>query len=285
MTNILITGSGSFVGTSVHRWLEQFPEYHIEEVDTMYDRWKTIDLSKFDVIFHVAGLAHVNAKPKMKDLYYQVNCNLAIDVASAAKQAGVKQFIFMSSMIVFHESKSLTPEVITATTTPHPNGFYGDSKLQAEIGLHALESASFQICILRPPMIYGTGAKGNFGRLQKLAVKLCAFPELHNQRSMLYIDNLSEFVHQAIVNHLSGTYYPQNAELSDTVEIVRFFAKQAGHPIWITPIFNPLVRLVSHFLQPLNKMFATYYYAPEISKVDFEYQSVGLIESLNRMTK
>jgi UDP-glucose 4-epimerase len=205
---------------------------------------------------------------------------LTIEVARKAKEAGVKQFIFMSSQIVYHESKSIKTEVLTCETKPNPNGFYGDSKLQAELELLQLNSDSFKVCILRPPMIYGPNSKGNFPRLVRLARKTPIFPEWHNKRSMLYIDNLAEFVRQAILRNLEGTYYPQNREQSDTVEIIRFFAKEAGHRIWITRLLNPFVWLGSFVLQPLNKMFATYYYDPGMSKYDFDYQLVSLEESL-----
>ena len=92
---------------------------------------------------------------------------------------------------------------------------------------------------------------------------------------MLFIDNLGEFVKQAILRELSGTFYPQNKELADTVEIVRFFAKKYNHKIWFSKLFNPFVWLGSFFLQPLNKMFASYYYDPEMSKMDFDYQLVS----------
>ena len=285
MKKILITGAGSYVGESVRRYiLAKDSSYRIDAVDTMGDNWKKADYAKYDVVFHVAGIAHVNADPKMEPLYYKVNCNLTIEVAKHAKAAGVRQFIFMSSQIVFHESQSLKAEVLTAETKPVPNGFYGNSKLQAENGLWNLvknqkENSTrsqggnqMKICILRPCMIYGPNAKGNFSRLAKLACKTPVFPEWHNKRSMLYIDNLAEFVKQAIERELEGTFYPQNRELADTVEIVRYFAKEAGHKIWITKLLNPFVWMGSLVLQPINKMFATYYYNPKMSKMEFDYQ-------------
>ena len=280
---ILITGAKSYVGTSVERWITSRTDYSIDTVDMMGDAWRETDFSRYEVVYHVAGIAHVNADPKMEALYYRVNRDLTVEVAKRAKEAGVKQFIFMSSMIVFHESRSLQAEILTSDTLPAPNGFYGDSKLQAENGLHALECDSFKVCILRPPMIYGPQSKGNFPRLIKLAAKTPVFPELHNQRSMLYIDNLAEFVLQAVKHQLSGTFYPQNRELSDTVEIIRYFAKAQNHRIWFTRWLNPFVRLASHFLQPVNKMFGTYYYAPQMSTMPFEYQLVSFEESLKHI--
>lgn len=282
MKKILITGRGSYVGESVRTYiLATSPEeFEVDSVSTINEEWKEADFSQYDVVYHVAGIAHVNADPKMEPLYYKVNRDLTIEVAQTAKTAGVKQFIFMSSQIVFHESQSLKTEVITKNTKENPNGFYGDSKLQAEIGLHSLESDAFKVCILRPCMIYGPKAKGNFPRLALLATKVPVFPCWHNKRSMLYIDNLAEFVKQAVLRELSGTFYPQNREQADTVEIIRFFAKETGHKVWITKLLNPFVWLGSFVLQPINKMFATYYYDPNMSKMDFEYQLVSFKDSL-----
>lgn len=285
MIKVLITGAGSYVGTSVEKWLTKDGEMLVDSVDTMNDKWKEADFTKYDVVYHVAGIAHVNADPKMEALYYKVNRDLTIDVAKAAKEAGVKQFIFMSSMIVFHESQSLKGEVITKDTVPKPNGFYGDSKLQAEIGLHELECPTFKVCILRPPMIYGPNSKGNFPRLMSLAKKTPIFTAWHNKRSMCYIDNLAEFVKQAIKHELAGTFYPQNKELSDTLEIIRFFAKANRHGIWITRLFNPCVWMGAKVVQALNKMFATYYYDQDMSKMPFDYQLVSLEDSLNRIAE
>ena len=281
--NILITGAGSYVGTSVERWIKSHSNHRVDTLDMLKDTWRDADFSQYDVIYHVAGIAHVNAKANMEALYYKVNRDLTIEVAQKAKEDGVKQFIFMSSMIIFHESRSLKPEMITSDTQPCPNGFYGDSKLQAEKGLHELESDTFKVCILRPPMIYGPHSKGNFPRLIKLAAKTPLFPDFHNQRSMLYIDNLAEFVLQAVERQLSGTFYPQNRELSDTVEIIRYFAKAQNHKVWFAKWLNPFVRLASHFMQPINKMFGTYYYAPQMSQMPFEYQLVSFEESLKHI--
>lgn len=280
---ILITGAGSYVGTHVEKWIRTHSDYQVDTLDMLGDAWRNADFSMYDTVYHVAGIAHVNASADMEALYYKVNRDLTIEVAHKAKEEGVKQFVFMSSMIVFHESRSLKPEMITTDTQPCPNGFYGNSKLQAEKGLHELECDTFKVCILRPPMIYGPNSKGNFPRLIKLAAKTPLFPEFHNQRSMLYIDNLAEFVLQAIKRQLSGTFYPQNRELSDTVEIIRYFAKAQNHRVYFAKWLNPLVRLASPILQAVNKMFGTYYYAPEMSKMDFEYQLVSLDESLKRI--
>jgi len=281
MRKVLITGANSFVGTNIEKWLMKTPnEFQVDTVDTMNDAWKQADFTQYDTVFHVAGIAHVDPKPEMAPLYYKINTDLTIEIAKWAKQNGVKQFIFMSSGIVYHASKSLKGDVKTLETVPKPNDFYGDSKLKAENGLHELDSPYFCITILRPPMIYGSGNKGNLPRLGWLATKTPIFPAWHNKRSMLYIDNLAEFVKQCILRRMRGTFFPQNAEYSDTVEIVRQFAKEHNHKIWISKIFNPFVWIGSFFLPAIPKMFSDSYYVQEMSKYDFDYQLVSFEESI-----
>ena len=281
MRKVLITGANSFVGTNIEKWLMKTPEeFQVDTVDTMNDAWKQADFTQYDTVFHVAGIAHVDPKPEMAPLYYKVNRDLTIEIAKHAQENGVKQFIFMSSGIVYHASKSLKGDIKTKDTVPSPNDFYGDSKLKAENGLHELDSPYFCITILRPPMIYGPGNKGNLPRLGWLATKTPIFPAWHNKRSMLYIDNLAEFVKQCILRRMRGTFFPQNAEYSDTVEIVRQFAKEHNHKIWISKIFNPFVWIGSFFLPAIPKMFSDSYYVQEMSKYDFDYQLVGFEDSI-----
>ena len=287
MKKILITGAGSYVGENVRKYIMQTAgdQFVIDAVDTFGNNWKKADFSQYDVVFHVAGIAEVNGKKGMEQLYYKVNTDLTIEIAKHAQANGVKQFIFMSSMIVYKETQSLKGNIITPESMPAPNGVYGDSKLKAEEGLKdvAKGEGRMKVCILRPPMIYGPNSKSNLLRLGRLGTKVPFFPNWRNKRSMLYIDNLGEFVKQAVLRELEGTFYPQNRELSATVDIIRFFAKAVGHRIWITKLLNPFVWLGSFVLQPINKMFADSYYVPEMSEYGFEYQIVSFEESLKKI--
>ena len=281
MKRILITGAKSFVGTNIERWLMKEPaKFAVDTVDTMNETWKQVDYRLYDAVFHVAGIAHVDPKPEMAPLYYKVNRDLAIEVAKWAKEHGVKQFIYMSSRIVYRASKSMKANITTPDTLPDPNDFYGDSKLQAEKGLNELACDTFKVAIIRPPMIYGPGNKGNLPRLAWLAQKTPIFPAWHNKRSMLHVYNLAEFIKQVIVREMGGTFFPQNKEYADTVEIVRCFAKEHGHKVWITRMFNPLVWLGAKFLPPIPKMFADSYYVQEMSQYDFDYQVISFEDSL-----
>ncbi len=285
MKRVLITGANSYVGTNVETWLKKTPDlFEVDTVSTFNDEWKQADFSKYDVIFHVAGIAHVDAKKKMEPLYRRINTDLAIEVAQWAKEHGVKQFIYMSSMIVYHESNNLKPNIIMPETKPNPNTFYGDSKLQAEIGLNAIAGDGFVVANIRPPMIYGPNCKGNFMRLAKLGTVSPIFPAFHNKRSMLHIDNLAEFIKQIILREMGGTFYPQNAELADSVEIVKAFAKLSNHKLHVWKWLNFFVRIGSPFVKSINKVFGDLYYSPEMSKYDFKYQLVSMGESFKNIS-
>lgn len=233
MKKILITGANSYVGMYVENYLLQKKEaYSVDTLDMLNSSWKKTSFSPYDVVYHVAGIAHAdvgNVSDERKQLYYDVNTTLAIEVAKKAKQDGVKQFIFMSSMIVYSGCKE---KIIHNYTEPKPLNFYGDSKLQAEIGIRALESDTFRVVILRPPMIYGKGSKGNYPKLAQLAAKTPVFPMIKNKRSMLYIENLCEFVRLMIENEESGTFFPQNEEYTNTTEMVQMIAHMHNHKLF-----------------------------------------------------
>ena len=264
---VLITGKDSYIGTSFEKWLSQWPDkYMVDTIDMKGDTWKDNDFSEYDVVFHVAGIAHVSSNSKREDLYYRVNRDLAVETAIKAKAEGVKQFIFMSSIIVYGDSSS-SKRVIDKNTIPTPSNFYGNSKLQAEEGIKDLESDDFKIVILRPPMIYGKGSKGNYPRLANMAKKIPMFPDIDNERSMLHIDNLCEFIKVMIDHEESGLYFPQNKEHVKTSELVRLIGEVYGKKIWMTKLFNPLLRLMFG-IGIVNKVFGNLVYEKSMSDYD-----------------
>lgn len=244
--NILITGANSYIGKSVENWLKKISNnYHIDTLDMLDDSWKQCDFSKYDVVYHVAGIAHAdvgNVSDEVKGKYYKVNRDLALEVANISKEKGVKQFIFMSSMIIYSGCKET---FITKDTVPQAENFYGDSKLQADLALQELNNASFKVCIVRPPMIYGKGSKGNYPLLVKLATKLPVFPIVKNRRSMLHIDNLCEFIRLMIDNEESGIFFPQNDEYTNTSDMVEMIAKVKHHKIIMLPGTNFIIQLMT----------------------------------------
>lgn len=277
---ILITGANSYIGASFEKWLSQWPdEYNVETVDMLDGSWREKSFAGYDVVFHVAGIAHVSADPSKEDLYYKINRDLAIETAEKAKSDGVKQFIFMSSIIVYGESSN-SKRVIDRNTVPTPSNFYGMSKLQAEDGIKELESDKFKVVILRPPMIYGKGSKGNYQKLAKLAIKTPVFPDFDNERSMLHIDNLCEFLKIMIDFDESGLFFPQNEEYVKTSEMVRLIAESHGEKICMTKLFNPLIRSLFS-LSTVRKVFGNLVYDKSISQLKNEnYQIRNLKESI-----
>lgn len=285
MKKILITGKNSYIGTSVEKWLaKNSDKYTVDTVDTRGDDWKKKDFSGYDVVFHVAGIAHVSSDPKLEDLYYEVNTKLTIETAKKAKVEGVKQFIFMSSIIVYGDS-TRGIEVIDRNTIPRPSNFYGNSKLQAEKGIDKLASDDFKVVILRPPMIYGKDSKGNYPLLSKFARKSPIFPNIDNQRSMLHIDNLCEFIKLMIDNEESGLFFPQNKEYVKTSDLVKTISEIHGKKIWITKIFDPILKLMFR-VSIVNKVFGNLVYEKSISEYDKgEYRVRGFKESIELTEK
>lgn len=279
---ILITGSGSYVGKNLIEWLSQSDDqYEIEEISVRGDEWKKKDFSKFDSVLHVAGIAHVLTDPKMEEQYYKVNRDLTIEVAGHAKSKGVKQFIFMSSIIVYGDSSS-DKRVIDRNTVPKPSNFYGNSKLQAEKGLKFLESEKFKIAVIRPPMIYGKNSKGNYPKLAKAAKVLPVFPDFENERSMLHIDNLSEFLRLIVENEESGLFFPQNREYVKTSEMVKDIAQVHGKEIKLVKIFNIVLKPMIGKVNVVNKVFGNLIYDKSISTYKENYQIVNLKDSVKK---
>lgn len=280
MKKILITGVNSYVGNSFEKWMKQFSdEYIIEKISMRDNEWKKKDLSIYDTILHVAGIAHVSKNKKMEELYYRVNRDLTIELAQTSKVSGVKQFIFMSSIIVYGDSK-VSKTVINRDTKPNPSNFYGQSKLEAEEGIHQLKSNDFNIVIVRPPMIYGKDSKGNYPKLAKTARMLPVFPDIYNERSMLHIDNLSEFLRLMIKNNECGLFFPQNKEYVKTSELVKKIAEVHNKRILLTKIFNPILIPMINKVNIVNKVFGNLMYDQEISNYKESYHNKNFYESI-----
>lgn len=136
MKRVLITGANSYIGMSFEKWMAKMHpgEFEIDTVDMVGDGWREKDFAGYDVVFHVAGIAHIKENKKNKHLYYEINRDLAVKTAKKAKMAGIRQFIFMSTMSIY----GMDTGVITKSTLPQPKNSYGDSKMQAESKLKDL---------------------------------------------------------------------------------------------------------------------------------------------------
>lgn len=285
MKRILITGINSYLGGRFRQYMEQFPEYATVSISMRNGSWRGEDFTGFDVVYHVAGLAHSDngrISPEKAQKYYEINTDLTKELAKKAKREGVKQFIFMSSAIVYGDSAPIgRRRRIDRSTVCTPANCYGDSKLQAELGLRRLEDENFRVVILRPPMIYGPGCKGNYPVLSLFAQRLPVFPYVDNERSMLFVDNLMAFVKLMIDNEESGTFFPQNAEYSNTSELVRMIAEAHGKKLILVRGFTWALKFLGFFTALVDKAFGSLSYDMPMSEYPGgEYRLYSLEESI-----
>lgn len=268
MKHILITGKGSYIGTSLADYLAKWPEnYQVETLDMVDGSWRDKDFSGYDSLFHVAGIAHISTKKldeAARDNYWKVNADLPVEVAKKAKEAGIPQFIFLSSMSVYGQHGSIKDPVTITTATPtNPKDIYGQSKLAAEEGLLKLLQPGFAVALLRPPMIYGPGSRGNYQSLIKAARKLPFFPDISNQRSMLHVDGLCSFVKALVDEGKDGLFFPQDNHYVCTSHMVRDLALSQGKTIRLTRVFNPFLRFLSGKMGVVDKVFGGLVYAQD----------------------
>ena len=278
MKKVLITGENSYIGKNFAERAEKFhsSEIRVETLDMHGEKWREKNFSGFDAVFHVAGIAHSDSgkeSEEEKKRYFAINRDLAVKTAEKAKKDGVKQFIFMSSMLVYGSEYSR----INKNTEPKPVLCYAQSKWQADEKIRELSDENFFVSIMRPPMIYGKNCKGNYPLLSKIAKISPVFPNYKNERSMCYIENFCEFVCQVIIKNLSGIFFPQNSEYVQTSEMVKTIAKVAEHKIFVSRIFNFLV-YIAGYIKPfriaerVNKAFSTLTYDKSMSEYDFDYR-------------
>lgn len=319
--NVLIVGANSYIGESFVAYAKQHysDNFTFTVVDTLpgddgfseLDKLSVEQLSSFDIVYHLAGIAHAdvgNVDDATKEKYYKVNTDLAVATAKRYKEAlstagreGL--FVFMSSMIVYGDSAPYGKEkVVDRHTIPTPANFYGDSKWQADKGIRSLADETMNVAIIRPPMIYGKGSKGNYPTLSKLARGLPVFPDVENRRSMLYIGNLCEFLcqmflsavydsdqHTGTENPYSLIFMPQNEASTRTSTMVKLIAETAGHHILLCKGLNPAVALAGHapgkVKALVDKAFGNNAYDQKLSEYSgLNYQKYTFEESI-RLTE
>lgn len=262
MKRILITGANSYIGTSFENWMQQFGDnYQIDTIDMHGEQWKEKDFSHYDSVFHVAGIAHADVSKvseETKQLYYKVNCDLAVETAEKYKNdlnGKNGQFIYMSSIIIYGEETNINRKrIITANTEPSPSNFYGDSKWQAEKKLKMLRDENLKIVFVRPPMVYGPNSRGNYQQLVKIAKRIPVFPNVKNERSMLNIFRLCEFIKNRVDNSDEGIFFPQDDQYVRTSYMVRDLALEHGKKIYLFSWLNWLIYLMGYFPGKVGKI-------------------------------
>lgn len=276
---LLITGENSYIGKSLQEDIQkQYSDWKAEAVSVRDGKWRELDLTKYQVIVHLAAVVHQKEKPDMRNLYKKINADLPVELAREAKRRGVRQFVFLSTMAVYGDKVSYIRE----NTKPQPATIYGKAKLNAERRLKKIADAAFQVIILRPPMVYGRNCPGNYRRLAALALKLPFFPKVDNRRSMIYIENLCACICREIEkeDRPYKVVCPQNREYVNTTELVKEIRKAHGKKTWVVPFGNRVIGILADRISIFRKVFGDLIY--ERSEEDVKYQAVEFAESVRR---
>ena len=274
MKRVLITGANSYIGNSVRDYLLVTPDkYAVDIKDTINWTPTKEDFLNYDVVFNVAGIAHIKETSKNRHLYYEINRDLVVSIAKAAKAAGVRQFILLSTMSVY----GMLTGHITKSTPVNPVNAYGKSKAEADTEIERLTDDSFKFACLRPPMVYGKGCRGNYQRLRSFALKSPLFPLVSNKRSMIYIGNLCEFIKLCIDDYKSGLFFPQNVEYINTSDMVRCIATYHNKSMRMSKFLGKIINIIP--ISIVKKVLGDLTYEPVdvVNKYDFT-ESIRLAE-------
>lgn len=287
MKKILVLGKNGYVSGCFQTYMKQFDDYIVEAISVRENFWEEMDFSIYDTIFNTTGLAHNDARKGTDQEFINLNVKLPAKLALKAKKDGCKQFIHMSSMIVYGSLHPLGDnEKYTADTIPNPNNIYGKSKLMGENELTKMQTENFSVAIIRSPLIYGEKAIDNFAKLVTYAGKLPIFPNIKNERSMIYADNLCELVRLIVDNNSSGLFYPQQEKYICTSDLVCDISIGLGHKIIITNLFNPILHFLSGKISVIDKVFGSEAYVMNISEhFNGRYRIVDYEESISRICK
>ena len=265
--NILLSGSTGFIGGALRERLLAESEFGVFEAgrrpssSASYTCVGDIDgdtdwqqaLQDIQVVVHLAGRAHVvkSAAADTSAAFQTANVDGTLNLARQAVTAGVKRFIFISSIGV--NGSQTHDQPFRELSPPRPQAAYAMSKLAAEQGLQALtRQTAMQLVIIRPPLVYAAHAPGNFHRLLQLAASGIPLPfaALGNQRSMLALENLVDFIRCCIVHPAAASQVFLVADGSDvsTAQLVRYLAEGMGQPARLFPLPIALLRVCATLL-------------------------------------
>jgi nucleoside-diphosphate-sugar epimerase len=253
---ILIIGKNSFIGNSIINYSD-FDEFSSISVR---DSLPKIDfLMGFDVIIHVAGIVH-QKDAISKDVYNEINTVLSFNIARLAKEAGIKQFIFISTVSVY--GKPQKPNyTFKEYSSCRPINHYGKSKLEAEKQLLEMNDQEFKIAILRMPLVYGEHVRANMQSIIKLVDKipLLPFGKLKNKRSFLGTQNLGKYIDALILKKSQGIYVACDSKPVSTEELVKLIAKYLNKKRILVPIPKFAIKIGRKILGPIvDKLYGSF---------------------------
>lgn len=256
---IILTGKNSYIAANVCAMLRS--RGHSTDCVSVRNGAETVEFSGADAVIHCAAIVHKREK-KYKDEYDAVNCVLTSELAKKARREGVKHFIFISTMAVYGVKEG----EINKHTSLSPVTLYGKSKLKAENCLKELESETFGVSIIRPPMVYGRDCPGNYKRLSALSHILPVIPLAEGRKSFIYIENLARFITETAEKRLCGIFMPMDGRYTSAFELMGLISGR-GYSVF-------LGKIVSHIpLSVFRKMFAPLYYSEDIAYMS-DYVSV-----------
>lgn len=282
MMKILLTGTTGYITCSIEKSLSDLHEQYEVHKQSVRNYPNGFQIpTDTDVIIHAAALVHKKETNYTEHDYFKVNCDLTIAIAAKAKAEGVKQFIFLSTMAVFGTNDDVTE--INEHSLLSPTTMYGKTKLEAEKRLLEMEDTNFVVTIIRPPMVYGFDCSGNYALLSKLAKITPVFPYVQNARSMIFIDNLTEFIRQLIVNKDAGIFHPQDRESIQTSEMVKEIANVHNRQIRLSKISGIMLNKFFRKHHIVLKVFGDLTYSKALSNYrDNSYQKVNFKEAIKK---
>ena len=278
--HILITGSNGYVGSHLAAALKQ-SGYEVSRLNVKNTLWQTQSFEQYDVIIHTAALVHNNdVKAQFAD-YLRVNMHLTYNLALKAKTSGVKHFVFMSTMAVYGKNSKIGEIIeITDPTNIKPVSYYGISKAKAEAKIRELADDKFKVAVIRPPMIYGKDAPGNFAKLIKVAKLLPIFPNLNNSRSALYIKHLEQFIDGIIKYKMTGIYHPKDKFDFNTTKVITEIRKNNNKNTALLPVPKATYPIFNN-INVIAKMYGNLVYGKSLylqeDKVDTDEQEMETI--------
>ncbi|MEY8198769.1 MAG: SDR family oxidoreductase [Colwellia sp.] len=252
--SVLLTGATGFVGSAILNKLESdtvsllgrnkpvnfIGSYFQCEIAGDVDYH--ICLKGIDVVIHSAARVHVMSEHSYDPLgeYRKINTTGSLNLARQAAKAGVKRFIFISSIKVNGES-TIVGDKFTIQDQLKPEDPYGISKAEAEMGLlNIAKETGMEVVVIRPPLIYGPGVKGNFLNLLKIAKSGLPLPlgAIYNARSMVYIENLTSLIILCI-NHREAAnrvFLASDGEDLSTTRLLEIIRRSMNKPVWLFPV-------------------------------------------------
>lgn len=263
---VLVTGADGFVGRAVCADLARagetvvagtrrgVPVQHAHETRALGDLGRLRDpdglLEDLDAVVHLAARVHVgsDASPDAAAAYREVNVDATRRLGQAAARAGVRRFIFLSSVKVCGERTTSRP--FDETDGPDPRGPYALSKLEAEQALAEISREGLETVVLRPPLVYGPGVKANFLDLLRVCDSALPLPlgaVSGNRRNLVYVDDLAGAIRLCLVHpHAAGrTYLVASGPALSTATLVRELRRALGRPERLLPVPPAALRLLA----------------------------------------